>query len=344
MTCTSNDECSDGNGCTDDSCEENICEHKAAGDCTTCTTAAECSDNNPCTDDVCTGDQVCTNTPVAGCVTCTVDADCADQNACTLGHCGANGSCEITTLPGCVPCTSAAECSDNNDCTDDACTSGACAHTIMPECPACVPTTEVCSDGIDNDCDEVVDCDDENCSASPSCVKPAEICGDCVDNDADGLVDYEDSDCCADPLTLRVKGIRLAPMNMSAKRDRLKLTSVFATSIPPIFDPMARDTSVQISDAQGQLFCTSVPARHWKRTSRRVIRFRDARGVFAGGLSEGRFTLARDGSVLFSARGRKPQIQPTDGQNLRITVGVGLECSQATASLFVHQKSGLVFP
>jgi hypothetical protein len=341
--CTTDGDCSDGNGCTNETCVDNVCERTTLAGCISCTTAAECSDNNPCTDDLCTGTQVCANTPVAGCITCTTDDDCDDQNACTLGHCAASGSCEITTLPGCVPCSSAAECSDNNDCTDDACTSGACTHTTIPECPACVPTVEVCSDGLDNDCDEIVDCEDPNCSASPSCEQPAEICGDCRDNDDDGLVDFEDADCCAAPLTLRLKGVRLAPTDVTVRKDRLKLTTVYAPSIPPIFDPMARDTSVQISDTHGQLFCASVPARHWTRSGRRMIRFRDKRGAFAGGLSQGRFTLMRDGSVQFMTRGRNAQIQPTDGQNVSITIGVGRTCSQATASLFTH-KTGLVFP
>lgn len=33
----------------------------------------------------------------------------------------------------------------------------------------CVPSTEVCNDGIDNDCDNAIDCNDSNCSGSPSC-------------------------------------------------------------------------------------------------------------------------------------------------------------------------------
>ena len=34
----------------------------------------------------------------------------------------------------------------------------------------CVPTAENCSDGIDNDCDNLTDCADPDCSGSPSCI------------------------------------------------------------------------------------------------------------------------------------------------------------------------------
>jgi len=33
----------------------------------------------------------------------------------------------------------------------------------------CVPVTEVCTDGVDNDCDGLIDCADPDCSAAPSC-------------------------------------------------------------------------------------------------------------------------------------------------------------------------------
>jgi hypothetical protein len=44
-------------------------------------------------------------------------------------------------------------------------------------------TTENCSDGIDNDGDDLVD------SADPDCVQPLEICANGIDDDGDGLVD-----------------------------------------------------------------------------------------------------------------------------------------------------------
>jgi hypothetical protein len=91
-----------------------------------------------------------------------------------------------------------------------------------PSCPD--PDETICDDGIDNDCDELIDCDDSDCSAFPVCVNncgngicdsgedcitcpndcseqpPSEAdCNDNIDNDCDGNTDCDDADCNADP-------------------------------------------------------------------------------------------------------------------------------------------------
>jgi len=76
---------------------------------------------------------------------------------------------------------------------------GAC---LLDDCSA------ECSDGVDNDQDGAIDCDDTSCAADAACVggggaspnvPGTEICSDGVDNDADGSIDCRDPDCSADP-------------------------------------------------------------------------------------------------------------------------------------------------
>jgi hypothetical protein len=60
---------------------------------------------------------------------------------------------------------------------------------------------EDCDDGVDNDHDGTVDCDDTDCTDDPACrvaplyAAPIEDCDDDIDNDHDGDVDCDDSDC-----------------------------------------------------------------------------------------------------------------------------------------------------
>jgi len=87
---------------------------------------------------------------------------------------------------GCVPTTE--DCSNGIDDDCDGLVDG-----DDPDCPICVPTTEDCSNGIDDDCDGLVDGDDPDC---PICVPTTEDCGNGIDDDCDGLVDLDDPDCC----------------------------------------------------------------------------------------------------------------------------------------------------
>ncbi len=58
------------------------------------------------------------------------------------------------------------------------------------------PSSETnCSDGVDDDLDCEVDCDDDDCAADAACSGPVEICDNGTDDDGDGDTDCDDSDC-----------------------------------------------------------------------------------------------------------------------------------------------------
>lgn len=63
--------------------------------------------------------------------------------------------------------------------------------------PALTPdgTPENCTDGIDNNSDGLVDCDDPLCTVACSTILEDEICTDGIDNDNDGDTDCDDTDC-----------------------------------------------------------------------------------------------------------------------------------------------------
>jgi cysteine-rich repeat protein len=62
-------------------------------------------------------------------------------------------------------------------------------------CPATL--TESCANGLDDDADGLVDCDDTSCATDANCVSLPEICNDSRDNDRDGLTDCADTADCA---------------------------------------------------------------------------------------------------------------------------------------------------
>jgi hypothetical protein len=106
---------------------------------------------------------------------------------------------------------------------------------------------------------------------------------------------------------------------------------------------MTQDTSLQIADADGQVFCQTITAENWKHPRRRIYRFKDKAGVFAGGLSRGKFTMKKNGEVTFATRGKKMELRPIDGQDVTVTVRVGNQCAQSQMTLR-SQRKGLVFP
>jgi uncharacterized repeat protein (TIGR01451 family) len=300
--------CDDGKVCSSgDHCQAGACTGTTIPGCVACSTAADCGDGNACTTDVCSASGVCQHAETPGCIPCTTATDCDDENACTADECGQDGSCAISSLPGCVPCTTAADCDDANSCTSDTCSGGVCQHADDPSC------------------------------------EPQEICGNCLDDDGDGLVDAEDPDCCAGPVTLDLRRLKLRPGVSKGRGNRMRMAARASRFAVAAFDPMSQDTSVQISDANGQIFCQTVAAPHWKHPRRRLYRFRDKPGAFAGGLKKGNFKMKRSGKIVFRTRGKKMSLRSTDGQQVLVTLRVGNQCAQSRMSLRTT-RNVLLFP
>jgi hypothetical protein len=302
--------CDDGDACTVDACVAGACAATPVDGCVACTSGADCEDADTCTLDVCGAAGVCEHETLAACPSCSSDADCADADACTTEQCGATGSCLVTVAPGCQACSADADCNDADTCTTDTCAAGACVHASIPSCV------------------------------------PAEICGDCLDNDGDGQVDYEDSDCCGSQAGLEIRRMKLNPTTEKVKATKLRLKAKHVAFDAASLDPAHQDTTLQIADGAGQVFCQTITADHWTHKKKRVFRFKDKPGAFAGGLARGAFKLKKNGKIAFNAKGKKMVLSPTSGQAITVTLRVGEQCAQMQLGMRGARRAGhgLVFP
>ena len=87
---------------------------------------------------------------------CLVDADCDDGDICSDDSCTGGGTCAAACDHSFPTCGLA-----------DGCCGPSCTPADDPDCE-CVPTHSKekgprCSDGLDNDCDGLIDADDPDC-------------------------------------------------------------------------------------------------------------------------------------------------------------------------------------
>jgi hypothetical protein len=67
------------------------------------------------------------------------------------------------------------------------------------KCLQATVLVENCTNGTDDDTDNLIDCADPDCAADPACASKVEICDNNIDDDGDGLTDCNDPDCSTDP-------------------------------------------------------------------------------------------------------------------------------------------------
>lgn len=180
-----NDQCSDGNPCTADSCSDNgVCVH-TPDDSATCDDADACTKNERCVGGQCTGgarvhcddDNVCTDDtcePTSGCVHTPNAAPCDDGDLCTQGD-----TCVTGTCSGGYPviCTARSQCHAAGTCNP---ASGLCLNPPAPDGTACddyniCTSGDMCIDGrcmggAPRDCDDANECTDDDCDAIAGCV------------------------------------------------------------------------------------------------------------------------------------------------------------------------------
>ena len=168
--CNVDEDCSDGNPCTDDVCDMGFCEYHFNN--------VLCTDGCACTrDDVCDGGE-CSGTLNPGCNKCLNDWECEDgdpctDNTCFFGTCSLGGFCVITPA-----------CDDGNPCTDDTCSpEGQCFYAANYD-----PVSICCNSS--NGLLSIIECDQTHCY-DPVCFPMSCTC-----------CDRPDGDPCAEPMTV----------------------------------------------------------------------------------------------------------------------------------------------
>ncbi|MCH8967893.1 MAG: hypothetical protein IIA66_02100 [Planctomycetes bacterium] len=170
-------DCSSGSGA---SCGNGICEAGDGEDCVSCPSDCNGKQNGHPNGRFCCGDGDGQN-PVA----------CSDSRCSTGGY-------ECTHVPAMGSCCGDGPCEGSEDgfnceidcgpppvCNDGTCDPGEDQCNCAADCGT--PSSEVCTNGVDDDCDGAVDCDDSDCSGDPACSSCGGNRSACTSN----------SDCCS---------------------------------------------------------------------------------------------------------------------------------------------------
>ena len=178
-------------------------------------------------------------------------------------------------------------------------------------------------------------------STTSTTLPKTEDCNNCIDDDGDGLVDYDDPDCCAQPAALEV--FRGSFKGLAKKgKGRLRLRSRLGPIGITEQTPLSEDTTIQFSNANGQLLCATVGHEHWM-PMHGDTKFWDRSGALAKGLQDGTIHVKRDGTVIFRTYSNIMDLSSYNKPQLKVTVRVGNKCSRGTVALR-QRKDRLVVP
>lgn len=321
----SGEQCDDGNAVDNDGCT-NSCTIPFCGDGIV-QPPEECDDGNAIDDDGCTN--ACTN-PVCGDGVVQAPEECDDgnpvndddcTNACTLPVCGDG----IVQIPE--------ECDDGNLDDTDACTNGC--------------TIARCGDGIVQPPEE---CDDGNNLGGDGCTvdcRIGEICIDQIDNDGDNLVDCDDPDCGCLQITPVCNHPCPGRITFRPKRPAHDLFGFQASFVPTqALDPSMSTIGVTLTNANGIIWsATLLPGDLERRGDKYIFRDKTAKtgpgtrgGLFQLKLKEKPDANPQPGLWRINIRGFADLAAATEAE-MTVQIVVGNEAFQRTAT-WQERKNG----
>jgi hypothetical protein len=129
---------------------------------------------------------------------------------------------------------------------------------------------------------------------------------------------------------------------------RLKMRSIWASTLPENFDPRRDGVVLQMNDSSGTIYCANFEADKWReKTKRRLIYKapikRPRLSKPTNGLKFARFKVTDDGPVIFKARGPRARLTGDVNGDVLIRVRTGEYCTASSAALRTRGRE-LVFP
>jgi hypothetical protein len=144
-------------------------------------------------------------------------------------------------------------------------------------------------------------------------------------------VDFEDPDCCDQTASLNLRRMNVRTKSVVGK-NKLRIKARYAPQAPEGFDPSLQSTTLEMRDSEGNFFCQHIPFKSARKAGK--FMFHDKTGLVAGGLRRGVFKIQKKtGRVLFRTKGKKMSFRDPVGNDVTVTVAVGNQCTQTTASL-----------
>jgi hypothetical protein len=179
-----------------------------------------------------------------------------------------------------------------------------------------------------------------------------EICGNCIDDDGNGLTDFEDPACCmqTQAFTMSVTRGLLRPHGGTT---RLKLKSLLAQAGLADVNPLKQDVFVQIRPTGGtDVLCAKAPADKFMKMHGAFKFWNGHLVASAKGINDILVKVRRDGSVRFSAVGKRVEFTTPPGGTLQVTVGfrdpataeAGNRCSTQTRAFRTGRQGRLLAP